>query len=76
MITEQTKNRLQFEMEAAIGCEIANLLNMKFDKSGRTKTAWGSKTIVGIGASILRIVEEEKERFDDKMEAAAKLQCE
>ena len=63
-------------MEAAIGCEIANLLNIKFDKLGRTKTNWGSKTVVGLGASILRIVEEEKERFAEKMKDAEKLQCE
>lgn len=46
-------------METNIGQTVADLLYLKFDKNGRTKTSWGTKSIIGLGASITRIVEEE-----------------
>jgi hypothetical protein len=38
---------------------------LKFGRDGRTKTSWGTKSIVGLGACITRIVEEETERLKD-----------
>lgn len=50
-------------LEVFIGQKIGVLLNLKFDKAGRTKTQWGTKSVQGLGASILRIVKEEQERL-------------
>ena len=49
-------------LNVAIGQKVAELLNLKFGKDGRTKTSWGTKSIQGLGASIARIVEEEEKR--------------
>lgn len=51
------------ELEVATGHEVAKLLNLKFGKDGRTKTSWGTKSIQGLGACIIRIVEEQAERL-------------
>ena len=50
-------------LTVAIGQKVAELLNLKFDKLGRTKTSWGTKSIIGLGATIERIIEEEKTRI-------------
>jgi len=50
-------------LEVAIGYEVAQLLNLKFGKDGRTKTSWGTKSVQGLGACITRIVEEQTERL-------------
>jgi hypothetical protein len=50
-------------LNVAIGHEIAKLLSLKFDKQGRTKTTWGTKSVQGLGACITRIIEEQKERL-------------
>jgi hypothetical protein len=55
----------QIELNTAIGYEIAQLLNIKFGKDGRCKTSWGTKSVQGLGASINRIIEEQKERLKD-----------
>lgn len=55
----------QSMLEVAIGQRIAELLDLKFSKSGRTNTTWGTKSIQGLGACIDRITEEEKERLKD-----------
>lgn len=51
------------ELNVAIGHEVAQLLNLKFGKDGRTKTSWGTKSIQGLGACITRIIEEQTERL-------------
>lgn len=51
-------------LDIAIGYEVNQLLGLKFGKDGRTKTNWGTKSIQGLGACILRIVEEQKERLN------------
>lgn len=48
-----------------VGVEVFNFLNLKMEKSKNglgniIETAWGTKTIKGLGASIIRIVEENK----------------
>ena len=48
-------------LEVAIGYKVAQLLNLKFGKDGRTKTSWGTKSVQGLGACITRIVEEQTE---------------
>lgn len=55
----------EVELNTAIGYEIAQLLNIKFGKDGRCKTSWGTKSVQGLGASISRIIEEQKERLKD-----------
>lgn len=50
----------QQDLEIKVGSEIINLLNLKPLKSNKDRycTTWGDKTIQGIGACVLRIVEE------------------
>ena len=63
MTTEQTKS---IELNVAIGYEIAQLLNLKFsNKDGKIKTSWGTKSVLGLGACITQIVEEQTERLKD-----------
>ncbi len=50
-------------LNVAIGQKISELLNLKINKQGRVKTSFGDKTWIGLGATILRIVEEEKENI-------------
>ena len=50
-------------LNIATGQKIAEFLNLKFDKAGRTKTSWGTKSVQGLGVCINRIIEEEKERI-------------
>jgi hypothetical protein len=51
-------------LQVAIGPQVAQLLFLKFDKKmGRTKTTYGTKSIQGLGTSIMRIVEEETSRL-------------
>jgi hypothetical protein len=52
-------------LNVAVGQKISELLNLKFGRDGRTKTSWGTKSIVGLGACITRIVEEETERLKE-----------
>ena len=47
----------------AIGQQIAVLLNLKFNKQGQTATNNGKKTIQGLGAAIMQIIEEQSERL-------------
>jgi len=49
-------------LNVAIGQKVSELLNLKISKQGNVKTSWGDKTWVGLGACILRIVEEENEK--------------
>jgi len=44
--------------ERMIGHEVIKFLNLKVDKDGFVQTSWGTKTVMGLGGSILRIVEE------------------
>ena len=46
-------------LNVAIGQKVSELLNLKISKQGRVKTSFGDKTWIGLGATILRIVEEE-----------------
>lgn len=63
-MTSEIMTTQKIELEVAIGKEISDLLNLKFDKKlGRTKTSWGTKSIQGLGACVLRIIEEQKERL-------------
>ena len=58
----QTESKELF-LSVAVGQKVAELLNLKFGKDGRTKTSWGTKSLQGLGACITRIVEEETERL-------------
>lgn len=51
----------QAALEVAIGQRVAELLKIKVNKLGLLNTSWGTKTIQGLGACILRIAEEEEE---------------
>lgn len=62
---ETTATTKETELNTAIGYEISQFLNIKFGKDGRCKTLWGTKSIQGLGASINRIIEEQKERLKD-----------
>lgn len=50
-------------LNVTIGQKVSELLNLKISKQGRVKTSYGGKTWIGLGATILRIVEEEKENI-------------
>lgn len=52
------------ELEVAIGYEVAQLLKLKVNsKTGLIQTAWGTKTVRGLGVCIIRITEEQKDRL-------------
>ncbi len=53
--------------EVAIGYEISKLLSLKVNKIGHIQTTWGSKTVRGLGVSILRIIEEQTEKGKIKL---------
>ena len=54
-------------LSVAIGYEVANLLNLSADKkTGYIKTAWGTKSIKGLGQCIQRIIEEQTNRLNEK----------
>ena len=60
------KDADKIALEVAIGYEVSQLLSLKFSKAeGRTKTAWGTKSVQGLGACIARIVQEQTERLKD-----------
>ena len=59
----KNNHKMKTELEVAIGYEIAQLLSLKFSKDGRVKTSWGTKSAQGLGACIIRITEEQKERL-------------
>ena len=48
-----------------VGQKIAELLGLKVNKLGRMNTSWGTKTILGLGACIVRIVEESKATINE-----------
>ena len=64
MKTEAEILSKETELNIAIGYELSQMLNLKFDKQGRCKTTWGTKTVQGLGACINRIIEEQKERLN------------
>lgn len=54
-------------LRTAIGQAVGELLSVKFNKTdGRCKTSWGTKTVQGLGASIMRIVEEHTDRLTEE----------
>lgn len=65
MNTETVSPEVVFNV--AVGQKVAELLNLKFGKDGKTKTSWGTKSIQGLGASIARIYEEEQKRKGDNV---------
>ena len=57
----EKQNRAEFEKQ--LGLQIAALLYLKTNRAGRVDTTWGTKTLQGLGATVLRIVDEHRERF-------------
>ena len=53
------------ELNVMVGQKIAELLGLKVNKLGRMNTSWGTKTILGLGACIVRIVEESKATINE-----------
>lgn len=49
-----------------VGSEVVNFLNLKpmRDQPGQYKSAWGSKTLQGLGACIFRIIDEQVDCYD------------
>jgi hypothetical protein len=45
------------KLEISVGNEIVEILNLKVNKDGRINTSWGKKSIQGLGAFILFMVE-------------------
>lgn len=41
-----------------IGAKIAEMLHLEKDSNGRYPTTWGSKTDVGLAASLIRVIDE------------------
>ena len=53
-------------LKVAIGYEVANLLSLKVNKTtGYLNTTIGTKSIQGLGAVILRIVQEQTDRINN-----------
>lgn len=50
-------------LNIAIGYEVAQLLNLKFNATGKLNTSLGAKSVQGLGASIAKIIEEQTERL-------------
>ena len=48
------------EREIKIGKHVINIFNLKLKKNGLVSTQWGDKSIQGIGATILTIVNDIK----------------
>jgi len=48
--------RITVQETRKIGKEVIYLLHLKKNKDGRYDTAWGDKTVLGLGATIERIV--------------------
>jgi hypothetical protein len=61
-MNEDEKTRL---LNIAIGQQIGELLFIKFNKQGKTGTNWGPKTVESLGASIIRLIQEETERLNN-----------
>jgi hypothetical protein len=59
--TEREVNEIT--LNVAIGHEVFKLFNLKINAKGKIKTERGEKTIQGIGATILNIITEQKERL-------------
>ena len=53
--------RLNEQQAKEIGERVAELFFLKPNKKGEYETSWGSKTLVGLGRVIERIVREETE---------------
>jgi hypothetical protein len=50
------------EQATALGNEIIKMFNLKVDKkTGRVNTSWGTKTPLGVGLCVERIMEELEE---------------
>ena len=54
--------RLNEQQAKEIGERVAELFFLKPNKKGEYETSWGSKTLVGLGRVIERIVRESTER--------------
>ena len=54
----ETQNEIK-EMEK-LGLKIVELFSLKPDKTKRYNTAWGTKTLLGLGRTIFRITNEIK----------------
>lgn len=66
MDTQQEKQRTLLELQTAIGFELLQLLpQLKVDKLGRINTNAGIKSVSGLGACILAIVESERTRLSE-----------
>ena len=61
----ELNERRKTALNIAVGQSIFYLLRLNISKSGKIKTAFGDKTIQGLGATINRIIEEENERLED-----------
>jgi hypothetical protein len=61
----ETKVTKTEELNVMVGQKIAELLGLKVNKLGRMNTSWGTKTILGLGACIVRIVEESKSTINE-----------
>lgn len=56
----------QKRFEEILGAKVAEFLNLSqadFDKKVY-KTSWGGKTVIGLGASLLRLVDEAKDDLE------------
>jgi hypothetical protein len=63
MKTHTEKELNEITLNVAIGHEVFKLLNLKINAKGKIKTERGEKSIQGIGATILNIITEQKERL-------------
>jgi len=63
LINRKMETNKEYLLNVAIGQKVSELLGLKISKQGRIKTSFGDKTWIGLGATILRIVEEENEKM-------------
>ena len=50
------------EIEEKIGKEVASMLFIKPNKKGEYKTEWGTKTALGLGRTIIQVVEDANDK--------------
>ena len=53
------------QREERFGKEVAELLSLKFDKKGHTNTSFGTKTLLGLGRTILSLLDKVQEGLPD-----------
>lgn len=50
----------EYSLATTVGLKVAEVLQLRCNKEGRYDTSWGSKTLVGLGSTVLRVIQDAK----------------